>query len=378
MRFKTFSASVAIAALMATPGFAQDKSVRTKAGPVNIEAVASGLIEPWGLDFLSDGRMIVTEKGGTMRIVGKDGKLSEPLKGVLKVSAKGQGGLLDVAVAPDFDKSRLIYWAFSEPGEGGASTAVARGKLAEGAVEDVEVIFSQKPKFTAGQHFGSRIVFGDDGKIYATTGDRGQGEPAQDVSNTVGVIIRINPDGSVPDDNPFVGKEGAAPEIWTYGNRNGQGLVKDPATGQIWEHEFGPRGGDELNVVEKGQNYGWPVVSNGSQYSGVPIPDHDTRPEFKPPVHFWTPVISPSGMAVYTGDAFPDWKGNILIGGLSALGIVRLTLDGDKVTDEERIDLGVRIRDVVQGPDGAVYALNEDDGEILRLTPGKSPEKAGN
>ncbi|HEX6831048.1 MAG TPA: PQQ-dependent sugar dehydrogenase [Methyloceanibacter sp.] len=347
----------------------------TKAGTIKVETVATGLSHPWGLAFLPDGRMLVTERTGTLRLVSKDGKLSPPLSGVPKVVVAGQGGLLDVAIDPDFKSNNLVYLTYSEPGEGGAGTAVARGKLGESGLDGVEVIFRQEPKVQGGNHFGSRLAFAPDGKLFVTLGERFTFTPAQDLTNDLGKIVRLNPDGSVPKDNPFVGRTDARPEIWSYGHRNPQGAAIHPETGKLWETEFGPMGGDELNIPQAGQNYGWPVVSWGSHYDGRAIPKPPSHPEFADAIYHWNPVISPSGITFYTADAIPAWKGNLLIAALSGQAIVRLTLDGEKVVDEERIPMGARIRDVVQGPDGAVYALtDEGNGEILRLTLENSPK----
>lgn len=351
---------------------AEERTVESRSGPVKVETLADGLENPWGMAFLPDGRVLVTEKVGTLRIVDKKGAVSDPIKGVPEVAASGQGGLLDVALDPDFKTNSLVYLSYSEPGDGGAGTAVARGKLSDMTLDDVKVIFSQKPKVDGGNHFGSRLVFAPDGKLFVTLGERFKFEPAQDLQSHLGKIVRINPDGSVPDDNPFVGKDDALPEIWSYGHRNVQGAAINPKTGKLWTIEFGPKGGDELNIPEPGKNYGWPVVSWGTHYDGEDIPNPPTQPEFTDAIYHWNPVISPSGMTFYTGDVFPDWQGNILIAGLSSTAIVRLTLDGDKVASEDRIAMGSRIRDVVQGPDGAVYALTDGgDGKLLRLTPEK-------
>ena len=365
------------AALMflSQPSLPDNRTVSTKTGTIKVETVAKGLDHPWGLAFLPDGEMLVTEKPGTLRRVAKDGTVSKPLSGVPKVVAMGQGGLLDVALDPDFSSNRLVYLTYSEPGEGGASTAVARGKLGENGLDDVEVIFRQEPKVQGGNHFGSRLAFAPDGTLFVTLGERFQFDPAQDLASDLGKIVRINPDGSIPKDNPFVGKENARPEIWSYGHRNAQGAAIHPETGKLWETEFGPRGGDELNIPEAGSNYGWPVVSWGEHYNGKDIPDPPTHPEFADAIYHWNPVISPSGIAFYTADAIPAWKGNLLIAGLSEQAIVRLTLDGEKVTAEERIPMGARIRDVRQAADGSVYALtDEGDGKILRLTLENSPK----
>jgi len=349
---------------------AKERLIETKQGTIKVESVTEGLEHPWGLAFLPDGRMLVTERAGRLRIVTKEGTLSEPLKGVPEVFAAGQGGLLDVALDPDFAANGLVYLSYSEPGEDDtAGTAVARGKLSEGSLDDVQVIFRQKPKVDGDNHFGGRLVFAPDGKLFVTLGERFKFEPAQDLSTHLGKIVRINPDGSVPGDNPFVGKKGALPEIWSYGHRNVQGAAIHPETGKLWENEFGPFGGDELNIPEAGKNYGWPVVSWGKHYDGKEIPAPPTHPEFADAIFHWNPVISPSGMTFYTADAIPGWKGNLLIGGLSSAAIVRLRLDGEKVVEEERIPMRARIRDVVQGPDGAVYVLTDKgNGKILRLT----------
>jgi glucose/arabinose dehydrogenase len=361
----------AAAALIASSvSLAEEKMIETKDGALKIDTIAEGLEFPWGLAFLPDGRMLVTERPGKLRIVGKDGAKSESLKGVPEVFAEGQGGLLDVALDPNFAENSLVYLSYSEPGEDDTSgTAVARGKLGTDGIENVEVIFRQTPKTDDDLHYGSRLAFAPDGKLFVTLGERFKFAPAQDLSTTLGKVVRINPDGSVPEDNPFVGQDGKLPEIYSYGHRNPQGAAIHPETGKLWENEFGPLGGDELNIIEPGKNYGWPEVSWGKHYNGKAIPEPSTRPEFTDAIKHWTPVISPSGMTFYTGDAIPAWKGNLLIAGLSSQGIVRLTLDGDKVTGEERIKLGKRIRNVVQGPDGAVYALTDQKkGKILRLT----------
>jgi glucose/arabinose dehydrogenase len=350
--------------LLSRDALAAEGEIDTKQGSIKVQTFANGLEQPWGLAFLPDGRMLVTEKVGRLRIVDKDGKLSEPLKGVPKVFAEGQGGLLDVALDPKFGENSLVYLSYAEPGDNGkAGTAVARGKLGIDRLDNVQVIFRQYPKVVGGNHFGSRLVFSPDGKLFVTLGERFTFGPAQDLSTHLGKIVRINPDGSVPPDNPFVAQEGALPEIWSYGHRNAQGAAIHPKTGKLWETEFGPLGGDELNIPQPGRNYGWPVVSWGKNYDGTHIPDPSADA-----IAHWTPVISPSGITFYTGDAIPGWKGNLLIAGLSSQAIVRLTLDGETVVNEERIPMGTRIRDVVQGPDGAVYALtDETEGKILRL-----------
>ncbi len=347
-------------------------------GPISVEILTDRLSYPWAIDFLPDGRMIVTERDGRMRLVTKSGDVGEPIKGVPKADVGGQGGLLDVAVHPDFAENRLIYWSFSEAGPGGNSTAVAMGRLSEDAtaLNDVRVIFSQKPKVRSNLQFGSRLVFDGKGHLFVTLGDRSAPKfrvQAQDLGSHLGKVVRLMEDGTVPPDNPFVGKQGALPEIWSYGHRNPQAAAINPETGQLWEIEHGPKGGDEINLPEPGKNYGWPVVSFGVNYSGTPVGSgKSAMPGMEPPIYQWTPVIAPSGMAFYTADLFPQWKGDLFVGGLRAQALVRLELDGAKVTHEERIlrELGVRIRDVAQGPDGALYLVtDEEDGMILRLAP---------
>lgn len=369
--------ALGLAALLAAAGAvpAGSERVDTEAGPVRIERVADGLEHPWALAFLPDGRMLVSERPGRLRVVAPDGSLSAPLAGVPAVYAVGQGGLLDIALSPTFAQDRLVYLSFAEPGEGGASTAVARGRLdaAAGALEGVETIFRQQPKVGGGRHFGSRLVFARDGRLFVTTGDRGHGNLAQDPSNHIGVIVRIEPDGSVPPDNPLAGRASVRPEIWSWGHRNGQGAALHPDTGVLWMHEHGPRGGDELNIPAPGRNHGWPLVSWGDEYSGRPIPDPPTRPDLADAIHHWSPAIAPSGMTFYAGDLFPAWRGNLFLGGLVARAVLRLTLDGERVTGEERIPIGADVRDVRAGPDGALYVLTDErNGRLLRLLPGGS------
>jgi glucose/arabinose dehydrogenase len=345
---------------------------------VRVETVARGLEHPWALAFLPDGRMLVTERPGRLRIVERDGRVSEPLAGVPQVQASGQGGLLDVALDPRFADNHLVYLSYAEPGAGGtAGTAVARGRLGQGRLEDVRVIYQQQPKVRGSSHFGSRLVFARDGTLFVTQGDRSAyRDGAQDLSVGIGKIVRINPDGSVPRDNPFVGRPGARPEIWSYGHRNVQSAVLHPQTGQLWTVEHGARGGDELNWPEAGKNYGWPVITYGVDYSGARIGEGTAKPGMEQPVYYWDPVIAPSGMTVYTGDAFPDWKGSLFIGSLDPGLLVRLTLKDGRVAREERYlgDLRERIRDVRQGPDGLLYLLTDSgDGRILRVLPAAAP-----
>ena len=339
---------------------------------VTATPVATGLEHPWGLAMLPDGRMLVTERPGRLRMVDKDGKLSPPLTGVPAVYARRQGGLLDVALSPRFATDQLVYLSFSEPGDGGAGTAVARGRLAGNALEQVQVIWRQTPKVESPNHWGSRLVFGKDGTLFVTTGDRYRfRDRVQDLGSTIGKVVRINADGSTPADNPFAKRDGARPEIWSYGHRNLQGAALDPASGQLWTLEHGARGGDELNRPQAGRNYGWPVITYGVDYSGVKIGEGTSKAGMEQPVYYWDPVIAPSGAVFYTGDAYPGWKGSLFIGSLSPGGLVRLTLDGDRVGSEERYlgNIG-RVRNVVQGPDGLLYLLiDASNGSIQRLAP---------
>lgn len=343
-----------------------------------VETLVEGLDKPWALAFLPDGRLLVTEKPtGALRILAKDGKLSAPLAGLPAVDGRNQGGLLGLAIDPAFDKNGLIYWSYAEAkGDGTNHTAVARGRLADGKVENVQVIFRQTPSLDSTLHFGGRLVFARDGTLFITTGERsilpGRVQ-AQRLDGDLGKIVRINADGSIPADNPFVGKAGARPEIWSYGHRNIQSAALDPKTGELWEVEHGARGGDELNRPQAGKDYGWPTITYGLEYSGKPIGEGITaKAGMEQPVYYWDPVIGPSGMAFYEADLFPAWKGSVFIGGLATKDLVRLVLADGKVTGEERLlkDLGERIRDVVVGPDGALYLVTDSDkGKVLRLAP---------
>lgn len=336
--------------------------------------VASGLEHPWGLAFLPDGSMLVTERPGRLRMVSPSGELGAPLAGLPRIEVGGQGGLLDVAPDPNFAINRLVYFSYSEPGEGGNSTAVARARLEPKGLADVRVIFRQKPKVASGHHFGSRLAFARDGRLFITLGDRySRKDDAQTLDTHHGKIVRIEADGRVPADNPFVGRAGALPEIWSYGHRNVQGAAIHPATGELWAHEHGPQGGDELNAVDAGRNYGWPVITYGRNYvSGTKIGEGTERADVPAPLTYWVPSIAPSGMAFLTSDRYPGWKGNLFVGALRGAQLQRLVLDGRKVLQRESLlaNLGERIRDVRQGPDGWLYLLTDSaQGRILRLEP---------
>lgn len=369
-----------LAALMLAPApvKALEQVFDTQHGPIQVSTVAEGLVHPWGIAFLPEGGMLVTERPGRLRFISAEGEVSRRISGVPKVDAQGQGGLLDVAIDPDFPANRLVYLSFAEAGRGGNGTAVARGRLSQdrAALEDIELIFRQQPKVNGRAHFGSRLVFDADGHLYITLGERSAARfrvQAQDLGSHLGKIVRVYPDGSVPRDNPFIGREGALPEIYAYGVRNPQAAAIHPETGMLWEIEHGPRGGDELNIIEKGANYGWPIVSLGVEYSGMTIGEGLTSAEgMVDPIYSWTPVIAPSGMLFYSGEARSAWQGNIFVGGLASTALVRLELDGDSVTGEERLlqELGLRIREVAEGPDGALYiAIDDIAGAVLRVAP---------
>lgn len=367
-----------LAALLVAGGGARAAQVfPSSAGNLAVETVAKGLVHPWGLAFLADRRMLVTERPGRMRIVGKNGALSKPLAGVPRVFVSGQGGLLDIALDRNYAHNRTVYFSYAEPFEGGGRTALARATLEAGEtprLTDVKVIYRQPGPASRGNHFGGRIAQGRDGNLFLGNGEHFTGrDMAQTFDNGLGKIVRITPDGKAPDDNPFAGKQGALPEIWSYGHRNPQGLAINPADGKLWEQEHGPKGGDEINIVRPGRNYGWPRVSYGVNYDGSPVGTGKAKMDgIADPVWHWTPSIAPSGMTFYTGDLFPQWKGSLFNGALKFRLLSRLELKGDTVVKEERMleGLGERIRDVRQGPDGALYLLTDDsEGRILRVTP---------
>ncbi|MCY7380269.1 MAG: PQQ-dependent sugar dehydrogenase [Gemmatimonadaceae bacterium] len=366
-------------------------TIPTRSGQLRVERLAA-LEEPWGMAFLPDGRLLITEKPGRLRIF-HQGKLSAAVEGVPAVVYFGQGGLLDVAVDPDFAKNQFVYLSYTEaatpqppgvketkePRLGAfqrmedqvlSGSAVARGRLDGGSLRDVRVIWRQVPKTVGRGHFGGRLAFAPDSTLFIASSERMRFDPAQDLASNLGKIVRIRGDGSVPLDNPFVADSGARPEIWSMGHRNPSGLAFQPGSGRLWSVEFGPKGGDELNLIQKGRNYGWPLVNEGVNYDDSPIPHHATRPDFVRFVRSWTPVISPGSMMFYTGSQFPQWQGNILIAGLSSQSIIRLTLDGDRVSEEEVIAMGRRIRNLAQARDGSLLALSESpNAELLRLSP---------
>ena len=372
--------AVAAAATTAyvTTASAAPQTYPSSAGNLTVETIATGLANPWALAFLPDGRLVVTERAGRMRIIGKDGKLSSPLAGVPQVAARGQGGLHDVVLDHDYAQNNTIYFCFAEPVDGGARTALARAKLIDGAtpqLDDVKVIFHQDGPLSRGNHFGCRIVQTPDGNLFLTMGDHfTYRNEAQNLANHLGKIVRIRPDGSVPPDNPFVSRAGAKPEIWSYGHRNSQGAAINPQTGKLWEHEHGPRGGDEINIPEAGKNYGWPVIGYGIDYDGTKIHESTQKAGMEQPIRYWVPSIAPSGMAFYTGDLLPTWRGSLFVGALAGQILVRLELKGDTVGSEERLlrTLNERIRDVRMGPDGALWlATDNSAGRILRLAPAR-------
>lgn len=347
--------------------------------PARVTPVVGGLDHPWSMAFLPDGGILITERPGNLRLLRTPGGLSKPLAGVPKVAARGQGGLLDVALSPEFATDRYVYLAYAEADGGKSGTAVGRGRLSDDAsgLEDFRVLFRQEPKLSSGQHFGARLVFDGKGHLYIALGENNQRPTAQDLDKLQGKVVRLKADGTVPADNPFVGRQGARPEIWSYGHRNPQGMALNPWTGELWENEHGPRGGDEINVVQPGKNYGWPLATHGINYSGLAIPEAkgETLPGMEPPVFWWPKSPAISGMAFYDADRFPVWRNSVFIGALGNQNLIRLTVDGIRVIEKETLldDRKRRIRDVRQGPDGYVYVLTDaSPGELLRLAPAET------
>jgi aldose sugar dehydrogenase len=348
------------------------------AGPTRFEPrEVARFREPWAMTFLPDGQLVVTEKVGTIRLMSSDGELGE-IRGAPEVDHGGQGGLGDFILHPDFGTNQLVYLSWAEAGRGDVrGAAVGRARLAlddegGGSLEDLEVIWRQVPKTTGRGHYAHRLAFDGDGYLFITSGDRQKLDPAQEMDNNLGTIVRLHDDGSIPDDNPFAEQAGVTAQIWTYGHRNPLGIAFD-AQGRLWVHEMGPRHGDELNLIEPGQNYGWPVVSDGDHYDGRPIPDHDTRPEFAAPAVSWVPAISPAGFIIYDGDVFPAWRGSGFLGGLSSQALIRVEFEGDEAREAERWEMGERIREVAQGPEGGIWVLEDErrgsGGRLLYLEP---------
>ena len=347
--------------------------IQTEEHALRVRIITQGLEHPWSLAFLPDGRMLITEREGRLRIV-RDGKLDpRPVAGLPPIAVQGQGGLLDVTLHPRYAENGWIYLSYAARGTGGIGTEVLRGRLKEDRLADVQVIFRMEPKRSGGLHFGSRLVFDRQGLLFITLGERGDGDRAQRLDEHLGKIVRVHDDGRIPADNPFRERPGARPEIFSLGNRNVQGAALHPVTGELWAHEHGPQGGDELNIIRAGVNYGWPVITYGRNYgTGTKIGEGTHKPGMAQPLHYWVPSIAPSGMAFYGGDKFPQWRGDILIGALKDQMLVRLRVDGEKVVKEERMLQGTlgRIRDVRQGPDGFVYLLTDAaNGVLARLEP---------
>lgn len=378
-RTQQIISTLALAALLA-PSLAAAQTFKSSAGDLTVETIAQGLVHPWALAFLPDGRMLVTERPGRMRIVTRDGKLSPALGNVPKVFAVSQGGLFDVVLDRNFAQNKTVYFSYAEPFDGGGRTALARATLdaetpkESPKLDDVKVIYRQEGPASRGGHFGGRIVQAADGNLFVTNGEHfTDRDKAQTLDNDLGKIVRITPDGNAPKDNPFVNKAGARPEIWSYGHRNPQGLAINPTDGKLWEQEHGAKGGDEINIISPGKNYGWPLVSTGVNYDGSPVgTGQQQMAGIEDPLWHWTPSIAPSGLTFYTGDLFRNWKGSLFNGALKFQLLSRLEIKGDKVVKEERLLQGLneRIRDVRQGPDGALYLLTDNSaGRILRLAP---------
>jgi glucose/arabinose dehydrogenase len=367
-----------LSVVLFTSALAQDRPavINSEKHSFRVVTLLTALENPWSVAFLPDGRMLVTERAGRLRLVGQDFRLDpKPIGGLPDVVSQGQGGLFDVVLHPEYAQNGWIYWSYNAPGAGGWGTALARGKLQGSRMNEVQVLFSMQPKTRSSQHFGGRIVFDKAGMLYLTLGDRGDKDRAQQLDVHAGSVIRLHDDGRVPADNPFAKRAGALPEKWTLGNRNMQGATLHPKTGELWTHEHGPQGGDEVNVMRSGLNYGWPVITYGVNYGfGTRIGEGQTKPGMVQPLHLWVPSIAPSGMAFVSGSRFPQWEGDLLVGALRDQMLVRLVLDGEKVVREERLLKGLvgRIRDVRMGPDGLVYLLTDDaEGALLRLEPVK-------
>ena len=364
--------AAALAAGCATAALAQTPTYTSQRHTYRVVTVAGGLEHPWGMAFLPDGGVLVTERAGRLRLV-REGRVDpRPIAGVPSVVARGQGGLLDVALHPSYASNRLVYLSYSKPGPEGATTAVVRGRLEGHALTDIEEVFEARAWSGGGQHFGSRLVFDGNGHLFISVGERGRMQNAQDLMNHAGAIIRLHEDGRIPSDNPFVGREDALPEIWAYGVRSPQGLTLHPGTGELWESEHGPRGGDEVNVILPGANYGWPEITYGINYNGRPITDLTEKAGMEQPVHYWVPSIATSGIAVYTGDRLPAWQGDVFVGGMAGRQLARLRFDGHRRIEVEALltEYGRRIRDVRNGPDGYLYLLtDEDEGALVRLEP---------
>lgn len=359
---------------IATPALAQEAPIASERATFRVTPFATGLEHPWGAAFLPDGSMLVTERPGRLRRITPDGQVSAPLSGVPQVEASGQGGLLDIALAPDFERSREIFMCQAAAVPGGVLTRLVSGRLSPGndALTGIRRVIDAGPPQSSGrQHYGCRIVFGPDGTLFLSTGERNERARAQRLDDLAGKVLRITRDGRAPADNPFVGQPQVRPEIWSHGHRNPQGLALNPWTGSLWEVEHGPRGGDEVNVIRRGANFGWPMVSHGREYWGPRISRQVSAPQMVDPAHVWVPSVSPAGIAFYDGAAFPGWRGSLLVGALNSPGLVRLSTNGDRVTAEERLLWGMaRFRDVLVGPDGRVFLLiDAPEAAILRLDP---------
>ena len=373
-RISSLFAAALLASIMTLVVHAAEPVISSAEHDFRVVVLTRGLEHPWGLAFLPDGRFLVTERPGRLRLVAADGTLDpRPVEGLPPIAAQGQGGLLDVALHPQFAENGLVYLSYAARGTGGIGTEAARGQMVDHRLEDVKVLFRQQPKSGGGRHFGSRLVFDRQGQFYITLGDRGEMARAQKLDDLAGKIVRLTADGQIPPDNPFANQAGARPEIYSLGNRNVQGAALHPVTGELWTHEHGPQGGDEVNVIRAGRNYGWPVITYGVEYViGTKIGEGTQKPGMEQPLHIWVPSIAPSGLAFYQGDRFPGWRGDLFVGALRGQMLVRLRFDGEKLVREERLlegELG-RIRDVRAGPDGYLYLLTDaDDGVIARLEP---------